>query len=93
GRDGEGRRGNGALDAAGTRGSPVLKHGPMTACGGGGRERPRISCYVMTRGDAGMERWLQPPRNRWNAMARGDAGMGRWMQQQRLVHPCSSTGL
>ncbi|MDP6447014.1 MAG: hypothetical protein QF805_24690, partial [Pirellulaceae bacterium] len=29
----------------------------------------------------------------WNADARGGAGMERWLQRQRLVHPCSSTGL
>ncbi|MDP6447442.1 MAG: hypothetical protein QF805_26830, partial [Pirellulaceae bacterium] len=29
----------------------------------------------------------------WNAAARGSARMERWLQQQRLVHPCSSTGL
>ncbi len=29
----------------------------------------------------------------WNAMARGNAGMERWLQLERLVHPCSSTGL
>ncbi|MDP7017678.1 MAG: hypothetical protein QGG36_17875, partial [Pirellulaceae bacterium] len=30
---------------------------------------------------------------RWNAVARGDARMERWLQLERLVHPCSSTGL
>jgi hypothetical protein len=30
------------LVAAATSGSPVLKHGPSAACGGGGRKRPRL---------------------------------------------------
>jgi hypothetical protein len=57
----------------------------------------------MARGDASVERggagrrengtrWRGAMRV-WNAVARGDARMERWLQLERLVHPCSSTGL
>jgi hypothetical protein len=48
------------------------------------------------RGGAGPResgtRWRGATRG-WNAVARGNARMERWLQLERLVHPCSSTGL
>jgi hypothetical protein len=37
-------------------------------------------------------RWRGATRG-WNAVARVNARMERWLQRERLVHPCSSTGL
>ncbi|MDP7018348.1 MAG: SDR family oxidoreductase [Pirellulaceae bacterium] len=64
-RDGEGRRENGALVAAAAPGSPVLKHGPMTACGKGAVES-------MTRSLA-VELAKRNPQCRVNAILPGPA--------------------
>ena len=53
---------------------------------------PHLAPIAWKRFDV-VERWLQPPRNPWNAVARGHASVERWLQPPRLVHPCSSTGL
>jgi hypothetical protein len=152
------RRRIGTLDAAGTAGSPVLKHGPSPPAAEEGvnalgrvdllslivrrpanrvstgqrfgtsfcgeavvlsscdtsqqRQRGTTALTVFHRGirrevDAAVvprSRYglvlLESMRRRfwravggWNGSTRCDVGMDRWLQPERLVHPCSSTGL
>ncbi|MDP6442352.1 MAG: hypothetical protein QF805_01055, partial [Pirellulaceae bacterium] len=68
---------------AGSSGSPVLKHGPIPPAAAWGVNAPGFGNRALVAAAA----------NCWNAVARGGAGMERWLQLDRLVHPCSSTGL
>jgi hypothetical protein len=64
-RGGAGRRGNGALVAAGSSGSPVLKHGPMPPAAEWGVNAPGFGNRALVAAAA----------NCWRAVARGGAGI------------------
>jgi hypothetical protein len=69
--------------------------------GGAGRRGNGTLVAAATSGSPVLKHGPMPPAaeegvnalGSWNADARGGAGMERWLQRQRLVHPCSSTGL